>query len=608
MQKTPREKPHNSDSSRVPNPPRRHYNSKISRRPRKEFYSDEHPEIPKVRRASLYLDTTSPPRSSSARFARPPSTPGLSASTPYLEDEEQETRTRAANIIRPRTRKAPSRQPARKEREVEEVAVEGAYEYDEIDETTSTGASSSKIIVTRHRHAAVYEPPVRSHPPGRRRSKPPRRVQPIQWRDFAQRHSLLLLGLSVVLLLLIAPLIAPTALSNLHSSQNTGGTVVEQTYTTTTVAQANKPSANSHQIVIIPPSNSDHPSPPVYATSAYLLDADTGATLYAYNPFVHLPMLSTTKLMTALLAVEESNPDKKITITNAIANDINGLAADSSLMGIKKGETYTVRELLYGLLLVSGNDAAVALADGLNSNLPTFVAKMNQRAQQLGLYDTHYMNPHGLLAQGHYSSAHDLAVLGRYSLSNPLIHQISGTREYQLPKTTGHAAHDLVNGNQFLWWYPGVDAGKPGWDGANDFNQVISCIRNKHHLIGVVMNTKDWWTDMRDLMNWGFNSFQWVSPAVVDMTSPIPYAADWNFFARDKKEDTVPTADKGRYYIYTGYSVSNPILAYFDKGGGLKKFGYPTGMPKVVTNAVIKQQFQQITIQCDTQTKQCHTA
>lgn len=614
MQKTPREKPHNSDSTQVPNPPRRHYNSKVSRRPRKEFYSDEHPEIPKVRRASLYLDTNSPPRSSSARFARPPSTPGLPASTSYLEDEdeEQEAPSRSANIIRPRGRKAPdrasapSRRPVRDEREVEEA--EETYEYGETDEVASTRASSSKIIVTRHRHAAVYEPPVRSHAPRRRGRKPLKHAQPIQWRDFAQRHSLLLLGLSVVLLLLIAPLIAPAALNNLHPSQNnSSSTVVGQAYTTATVAQANRSSANPHQIVIIPPSNSDHPAPPVYATSAYILDADTGATLYAYNPFVHLPMLSTTKLMTALVAVGESSPDKKITITNAIANDINGLAADSSLMGVKKGETYTLRELLYGLLLVSGNDAAVAIADGLNGNLPTFVAKMNQRAQQLGLYDTHYMNPHGLLAQGHYSSAHDLAVLGRYSLSNPLIHQISGTREYRLPKTATHAEHDLVNGNQFLWWYPGVDAGKPGWDGGSDFNQVISCMRNKHHLIGVVMNTKDWWTDMRDLMNWGFNSFQWISPATVDMASPIPYDADWNFFARDKKEDTVPTADKGRYYIYTGYSVSNPLLAYFDKGGGLKKFGYPTGMPKVVTNTVVKQQFQQATIQCDTQTKQCST-
>jgi D-alanyl-D-alanine carboxypeptidase len=488
--------------------------------------------------------------------------------------------------------------------------VEEEYERDEVDETTATVLSTGKITVTHRRPSAIYEPPVRSGPPTRRRgSRPLKRNTTIQWRDFAHRHSLLLVGLSMVLLLLIAPLIAPTALNTLHPLKNTVSTVIGQTHTNATDTTANAPvsPADPHQIVIVPPDNSDHPSPPVYATSAYILDADTGATLYAHNPFVHLPMLSTTKLMTALIAAQEGNPDQKITITAVIANDINSLAADSSLMGIKKGETYTLRELLYGLLLVSGNDAAAAIADGLNGNLPSFVAKMNQQAQQLGLHDTHYMNPHGLLEQGHYSSAHDLAVLGKYSLSIPLIHQISGTREYHMLKTADHAEHDLINGNQFLWWYPGVDAGKPGWDGASDFNQVISCIHNDHHLIGVVMNTKDWWTDMRDLMNWGFNNFQWTSPATVDMTNPIPYDADWNFFSRDKKENTIPTADKGRYYIYTGYSISNPILAYFDKGGGLKKFGYPTGMPKGGTGTTIKQQFEHATIQCDIQSKQCST-
>jgi D-alanyl-D-alanine carboxypeptidase len=488
--------------------------------------------------------------------------------------------------------------------------VEENDEFEEIDEDVPALPSTEKITVTQRRHTTIYEPPVTSpHPTrGRRsRSRPQRNTTAPGWQDFAQRHSLLLVGLAVVLLLLIAPLVAPTALNDFRASRNTITILGGQGQTDTTGKNANNSSTDPHHLVIVPPANNDHPAPPVYATSAYLLDADTGTTLYATNPFMHLPMLSTTKLMTALIAAEEGNPEQKITITNAIAGDINNLSADSSLMGIKRGETYTLRELLYGLLLVSGNDAAVAIADGLAGNQAAFVAKMNQRALQLGLHDTHYMNPHGLLAQGHYSSAHDLALLGKYSFSNPLLRQISGTRTYTLTKTATHAAHDLINGNQFLWWYPGVDAGKPGWDGANNFNQVISCIRNNHHLIGVVMHTKDWWTDMRDLMNWGFNTFQWISPATIDMQSAIPFDADWNFFARDKKENTIPTADKGRYYIYTGYSISNPILTYFDKGGGLKKFGYPTSPPKKMADTTIKQQFEHAAIQCDTQTRQCST-
>ncbi len=317
-------------------------------------------------------------------------------------------------------------------------------------------------------------------------------------------------------------------------------------------------------------------------------------------------MMSTTKLMTAVLAVEQGNLDQNITITPSIARDISQLSADSTVVGIKKGETYSLRDLLYGLLLKSGNDAAIAIADSLAGNLPHFVAQMNQRARQLGLYDTHYINPHGLLAQGQYSSAHDLAILGQYSMSIPLIHQISGTQVYIIHKGGNHQDIPLINGNQFLFWYPGVDGGKPGYDGASNFVQVISSTRNHHHLIGVVMHTNNWWTDMRDLMNWGFDNFTWISPRDVDSAqNPIPFDSLWNYFASDKKENTLPTANRGRYYIYTGYSISDPIMAYYDKGGGLQKYGYPISLPAVSSSAIVTQRFEKVTIQCDLTTKQC---
>jgi D-alanyl-D-alanine carboxypeptidase len=231
---------------------------------------------------------------------------------------------------------------------------------------------------------------------------------------------------------------------------------------------------------------------------------------------------------------------------------------------------------------------------------------MNSRAHQLGLIDTHYMNPHGLSETGNYSSARDLAVLGRFSLSIPLIHQISETQTYIIPQNGSHPVHALLNGNQFLWWYPGVDGGKTGYDGGSNFVQVISCIRNHHHLIGVVIHTNNWWTDMRDLMNWGFDNFKWISPRDLDsQQNPIPFDSDWNYFASDKQDNTIDTADQGRYYIYTGFSISGPILAYFDKSGGLKQFGYPIGMPTVSTTSVESQHFEHATIQCDLTKKQC---
>jgi D-alanyl-D-alanine carboxypeptidase len=357
--------------------------------------------------------------------------------------------------------------------------------------------------------------------------------------------------------------------------------------------------------IVITPEDTDHPAPPVYAQSAYLLDADTGATLYAYNPFTHLPGMSTTKLMTAVLAVEHGNLDQQVTITPAIEYDIQQLSADSSLFGMKQGQTYTLRQLLYGLLLVSGNDAAVAIADAVSGNQASFVALMNEKAQQLGLLDTHYVNPHGLLDPNQYTCARDLAILGRYAMNIPLIHQITGTKSYIMPQDSGHPERTLYNDDEFLWWYPGVDGGKPGYDGASNFVQVISATRNHHHLISVVMHTINWWTDERDLLNWGFDDFTWVSPAVVDLQHPIPYDNLWNFFTSDKQDSAISTANHGRYYIYSGYSISGAIMAYFDANGGLKKFGYPESLVTITSNTTISQHFQQGAIQCNITTNVC---
>ncbi|MBV9232212.1 MAG: D-alanyl-D-alanine carboxypeptidase [Chloroflexi bacterium] len=553
MHKTPPREDEQPEYSATSHKLKRRNNTIMSKRQGKSYHSDEHPEIPRIRRASLNFDE--PPMTRT-----PTNKVGQSRKSP---DDEQEQ------------------------------------------DATSTSYGTNKIMVAQRRRPTVYEPPPNTPYRSATRRKRQQRSLLMRMQNISHNRTFMLTGTLLIFILITLPIAIGAIRNQINhplSTISTSGSTTGNANTTSKGVQASDP----HEIVITP-SDTDHPAPPVLATSAYLLDADTGATLYAHNPFTHLPMLSTTKLMTALLAAEQGNPDQTITINDAIANDLNQLSADSSLMGIKKGETYTLRDLLYGLMLVSGNDAAIAIADTIGGNLPNFVAKMNQRANQLGLYDTHYMNPHGLLTTGHFSSAHDLAVLGKYSLGNPLIHQISGTETYHITQSANHADHYLINGNQFLWWYPGVDAGKPGWDGATDFVQVISVTRNHHHLIGVTMNTSDWWTDMRNLMNWGFDTFDWISPYDVDLQHPIPYDNQWNYFTRDKKENTIPTADNGRYYIYTGYSVSGLILAYFDKNGGLTKFGYPTAEPQAASNPTFSQQFQHGTIQCDPGTKVCQT-
>jgi hypothetical protein len=105
-------------------------------------------------------------------------------------------------------------------------------------------------------------------------------------------------------------------------------------------------------------------------------------------------------------------------------------------------------------------------------------------------------------------------------------------------------------------------------------------------------------------MNWGFNTYDWVSPHDVSNSADLPFSADWNYFATDKRENTIDTADKGRYYIYSGYSITNPILSYFDKNGGLGKLGYPQEQAQPTTTTQISQRFEHGTIQCDKKDQQ----
>ena len=525
------------------------------KQPSNAFHADEHPEIPRVRRASLNLD-------------KQPTNP--SPGSEFIQDVGDDEDVISQNITR-----------------INKIAV-----------TANRRSSSS----------TVYSPPSSSRQLHRAKSPAGSRhfhsQSPFFTRLQQSSHSRKLMIICIVALIIVT---SSQIILNL-SHNHIGITLSSWGNTNTKQSQAiGQIPASAHKLVIVP-QDIDHPAPPVIATSAYLLDADTGTTVYAYNPFMHLPMLSTTKLLTASLAVEQGNLDRRITITNAMSNDISQLSADSALFGIKKGETYTLRDLLYGLLFVSGNDAAIAIADALGGNVQNFVAQMNQKAHQLGMYDTHFVNPHGLLDPGQYSSARDLALLGRYSMSLPVLHKISGLNAYHIPAGGNHPERFLINENQFMWWYPGVDGGKTGYDGQKDFIQLMSVTRNHHHLIGVVMHTNNWWTDMRDLMNWGFDSFTWISPRDVDVNQhPIPYDYLWNYFAHDTKDVTIPSANHGRYYIYTGFSISGPIMTYFDKNGGLSKFGFPTKMPATSGTQIISQQFEHATIQCNLTTGLCQT-
>ncbi|MGO8949882.1 MAG: D-alanyl-D-alanine carboxypeptidase family protein [Ktedonobacterales bacterium] len=263
--------------------------------------------------------------------------------------------------------------------------------------------------------------------------------------------------------------------------------------------------------------------PTVTAEAAFVYDPQLGLTYFAQNADMELPQASCTKIMTALLAVEHGNLNQVITV----GTDAQALVRpDSSYMGLSAGEKLTLRDLLYGLLLPSGNDAAVAIADGISGNVPAFVALMNQRAQQLGLTRTHFMNPDGLGQPNHYTTARDLAVLAAVAMQNPILVQITSTKEYNIPKTATHKAYDLMTGDDLIPGarspYPGAIGVKPGYTGDAGYCQAFAAIRYGHLIVGAVLNEPSWQiriTDMRNLLDWGFEQ-----EAIPAAPPPIPWS------------------------------------------------------------------------------------
>jgi D-alanyl-D-alanine carboxypeptidase (penicillin-binding protein 5/6) len=250
------------------------------------------------------------------------------------------------------------------------------------------------------------------------------------------------------------------------------------------------------------------PLPRIQALAGFLMDVSNGDVLFTKNADEKLAMASTTKIMTAVLALENGNLDQPVTI----GADALNLPSDASRMGVSVGEVLTMRQLLYGLLLPSGDDVAVAIADAIGKERKeNFIDLMNEQARYLGLTHTHYVNASGLDAPGHYTSASDLAYLTRFAFRLPLFASIVATYEYKIPATSQHGTYDLINTNQLIWpngGYAGADGVKTGTTGRAGACLVFSAMRSDHHLVGVVLDVPSdaaRYTDARALLNWGFS-------------------------------------------------------------------------------------------------------
>lgn len=232
------------------------------------------------------------------------------------------------------------------------------------------------------------------------------------------------------------------------------------------------------------------------ASASILVDAASGRVLCGHDVDTPRPIASITKLMTALVAAERG-PGLSAEVT--IRPEWTGI--EGSSMYLRAGETLTVESLLYGLLLVSGNDAAVALAEGCAGEVETFLTWMNQRAEALGMENTHFSSPNGLQDEDNYSTAADMALLAREVLQNEALRRICSTRSESV------AGRTLVNHNKLLWRYDGCEGLKTGYtDQAG--RTLVSCARRGDQvLIAVTLNDRDDWADHAALLDYGFSAY-----------------------------------------------------------------------------------------------------
>lgn len=234
----------------------------------------------------------------------------------------------------------------------------------------------------------------------------------------------------------------------------------------------------------------------ISAQSAILMDAQTGRVLYEKDADRRSLIASTTKIMTALVICEQCNVLDRMRIPK------EAVGIEGSSMYLKEGEVLTIQELLYGLMLHSGNDAAVALAIYCGGTVEGFAELMNDKAQKLGLSGTHFENPNGLDSPGHYSTARDLAVLASYAMENPIFAKTVST------KTVTAGNRSLRNHNKLLWRVEGADGVKTGYTKAAGRILVSSAARQGRRLIAVTINAPDDWQDHAHLLEDGFSGYQ----------------------------------------------------------------------------------------------------
>ena len=287
----------------------------------------------------------------------------------------------------------------------------------------------------------------------------------------------------------------------------------------------------------------------ISAEKAILMDGNTGRILYKKQADQQSLIASTTKIMTALIVCEQCNVLDRMRIPK------EAVGIEGSSMYLREGEVLTLQELLYGLMLRSGNDAAVALAIYCGGTVEGFAGLMNDKARQLGMTNTHFVNPNGLDAPGHYSTARDMAILAAYAMENPIFARTVAA------KTVTIGDRILQNHNKLLWQVDGADGVKTGYTKAAGRILVSSATRQGRRLIAVTINAPNDWADHKKLLEDGFTRYA-VHSIVTEgdclgsaevaggQTGVVELIADEDFSYAMSAEEKVEICISGAGFVY----------------------------------------------------------
>lgn len=298
--------------------------------------------------------------------------------------------------------------------------------------------------------------------------------------------------------------------------------------------------------------------PQVSARAAVLLDAATGRVLFSKNAHERLPMASTTKIMTAVAALENGRLDDVVKVSE------NAAAVEGSSVDLEAGEEKTLEELLYALILRSGNDAATAIAEHISGSVEEFAKLMTRRAAELGALDTNFVNPHGLHHEDHYTTAYDLAVIMAHAMTLPKFREISGTREIKISWPGKPYDRLLRNQNRLLDIYEGADGGKTGWTTPAGRCFVGTATRDGWQLVAVVLNAPDMWDDAVKLLDFGYGYYRFET--VVEAGQPL-ISAGVEKGAREKvsllaaRDLKLPLKEDEKDYLRYEFNLPEKLVA-----------------------------------------------